>query len=66
LTCSRRSTAETQNCAYIALDQKYISNDKFEEMYNQGFKTIQIIDGLLRLGFATAIALAVVAVKGFL
>jgi hypothetical protein len=48
------------------LDQKYISNDKFEEMYNQGFKTIQIIDGLLRLGFATAIALAVVAVKGFL
>ena len=48
LTYSRRSAAETQNCAYIALDQKYISNDQFEEIYNQGLKTIQIIDGLLR------------------
>jgi len=45
LTYSRRSTAETQNCAYIALDQKYISNDKFKEIYNQGLKTIQIIGG---------------------
>ena len=48
LTYSRRSSAETQNCAYIALDQGYISDNQFEEIYNQGLKTIQIIDGLLR------------------
>jgi four helix bundle protein len=48
LTYSRRSSAETQNCAYIALDQQYISNEVFREIYEQGLKTIQIIDGLLR------------------
>ena len=48
LTYSRRSTAETQNCAYIALDQNYITREIFEEIYNQGLKTIQITDGLLR------------------
>ena len=48
LIYSRRSSAETQNCTYIALDQNYISNETFEEIYNQGLKTIQIIDGLLR------------------
>ena len=48
LTYSRRSSAETQNCAYIALDQNYITREIFEEIYNQGLKTIQIIDGLLR------------------
>jgi four helix bundle protein len=48
LTYSRRSAAETQNCAYIALDQKYLTDSQFEEIYNQGLKSIQIIDGLLR------------------
>jgi four helix bundle protein len=48
LTYSRRSAAETQNCAYIALDQKYLTGGQFEEIYNQGLKSIQIIDGLLR------------------
>lgn len=48
LTYSRRSSAETQNCAYIALDQNYISQESFERIYNQGLKSIQIIDGLLR------------------
>ena len=48
LTYSRRSSAETQNCAYIALDQNYISREAFNEIYNKGFKTIKIIDGLLR------------------
>ncbi len=48
LTYSRRSAAETQNCAYIAIDQKYINHQQFEAIYNQGLKTIQIIDGLLR------------------
>jgi len=48
LTYSRRSCAETQNCLYIALDQHYITENTFKEIYNQGLKTIKIIDGLLR------------------
>jgi len=48
LTYSRRSCAETQNCLYIALDQQYISEITFKEIYDQGLKTIKIIDGLLR------------------
>ena len=48
LTYSRRSCAETQNCLYICLDQQYISENTFKEIYDQGLKTIKIIDGLLR------------------
>ena len=48
LTYSRRSCAETQNCFYIALDQKYISEAKFQEIYGQATKVIMIIDGFLR------------------
>jgi len=48
LKYSRRSSAETQNCAYIASDQKYITKEAFNSIYNQALKTIQIIDGLLR------------------
>ena len=48
LTYSRRSCAETQNCLYIALDQKYITENTFKKIYKQGLKTIKIIDGLLR------------------
>ena len=47
LTYSRRSCAETQNCLYIALDQQYIKENVFREIYDQGLKTIKIIDGLL-------------------
>ena len=48
LTYSRRSCAETQNCLYIAEDQKYITKESFDKIYDQGLKTIKIIDGLLR------------------
>ena len=48
LTYSKRSCAETQNYAYVALDQEYITEDKFNEIYNQALKEIKIIDGLLR------------------
>ena len=48
LTYSRRSCAETQNCSYVSLDQKYISQHSFQELYDQALKTIKIIDGLLR------------------
>ena len=48
LTYSRRSCAETQNCLYVALDQEYIDEATFQDIYNQALKEIQIIDGLLR------------------
>ena len=48
LTYSRRSCAETQNCLYIALDQQYITENTFRKIYDQGLKTLKIIDGLLR------------------
>ena len=48
LTYSRRYCAETQNCLYIALDQDYMAEKTFKKIYEQGLKTIKIIDGLLR------------------
>ena len=48
LRYSRRSATETQNCSYVALDQEYISQTTFQEIYDQALKTIKIIDGLIR------------------
>jgi len=48
LKYSRRSSAEAQNCSYVALDQNYISQTAFQEIYDQAMKTIKIIDGLIR------------------
>ena len=48
LRYSRRSCAEVQNCSYVALDQQYISQQRFQEIYDQALKTIKIIDGLIR------------------
>ena len=48
LKYSRRSGADAQNCSYVALDQEYISQRTFQEIYDQALKTMKIIDGLLR------------------
>jgi four helix bundle protein len=48
LTYPRRSCSELQNCLYIALDQNYISEDDFQNAYDQCAKTRKIIDGLIR------------------
>ena len=48
LRYSRRSVSEVQNCLYIAMDQKYIDELEFKEIYEQGAKTRQVIDGMLR------------------
>mgnify|MGYP001549969053 FL=1 len=48
LTYSRRSCSETQNCLYVALDQKYISTEEFEAAYQHCKKVRKIIDGLIR------------------
>ncbi|RPJ75005.1 MAG: four helix bundle protein [Desulfobacteraceae bacterium] len=45
---SRRSCSEVQNCLYIASDQKYISNDEFQQTYDHCTKIRKIIDGLIR------------------
>ena len=48
LIYSRRSCCETQNCLYVALDQQYICNSEFIEIYEHIARVRQIIDGLIR------------------
>ena len=48
LAHSRRSCAEVQNCLYLALDQKYISEDEFAAIYRRCEKLLKIIEGLIR------------------
>ena len=48
LKYSRRSSAESQNCLYVALDQEYATMDEFKKGYDMASRIIQIIDGLLR------------------
>ena len=48
LDYARRSTAEVQTCLYVALDRSYMAAPAFQQAYDQGQKTRQIIDGFLR------------------
>ena len=48
LSYSRRSCSEVQNCLYISLDQKYITEGDFQDTYTQCEKVRKIIDGLIR------------------
>lgn len=48
LKYSRRSCAECQNCFYVALDQKYITDKEFSYGYDLAVRVTQVIDGLLR------------------
>ena len=48
LKIARRSISETENCLYIALDQKYISIDEFDKNFKQAEKVRQLTDGMLR------------------
>jgi len=42
------SGAEVQSHLYIALDQNYIRQDVFDEIYEQANKTAKIISGLVK------------------
>ena len=42
------SAAETQSHAYVALDQKYLSQESFDSIYAQAGKTSRIISGLTK------------------
>ncbi|MBI4835476.1 MAG: four helix bundle protein [Planctomycetes bacterium] len=48
LTYSRRSASEVQSCLYVALDQKYITDKEFNQIYDECVKGRQLIDGFLR------------------
>jgi S23 ribosomal protein. len=41
------SSAEVQSHLYIALDQGYINQAQFDDIYNQATKTAKIISGLI-------------------
>jgi len=48
LRYSRRSCSEVQSQLYVALDQEYISQKKFDEIYTQARKVKELIGGFIR------------------
>lgn len=42
------SAAEVQSHLYVAIDQKYLSQESFDEIYAQAEKTGRIISGLIK------------------
>jgi len=47
LFVSKSSATEVQSEAYVALDQKYISNDVFKQIYNQAEKVSRMDSGFI-------------------
>jgi four helix bundle protein len=47
LFISKSSATEVQSETYVALDQKYISQDVFEEIYNQAETVSKLNSGLI-------------------
>lgn len=45
---SRRSSSEVQCCLYVALDQKYISNNEFGLVYDQTEKVRRMITAFMK------------------
>jgi len=45
---SLRSTTEIQSHLYVALDQDYISEDPFQDLYNQTVESKKLIMGFMR------------------
>ena len=42
------SAAEVQSHLYVALDQEYIDQKQFDEIYEQAGKTAKMISGLIK------------------
>lgn len=42
------SAAEVQSHLYVALDQGYLTNEKFRGLYNQADKTAKMISGFIK------------------
>ena len=47
LFISKSSATEVQSEAYVALDQKYVSQESFQEIYNQAEKVSKLDSGLI-------------------
>jgi four helix bundle protein len=47
LFVSKSSATEVQSEAYVALDQKYISEDEFQKIYDQAEKVSRMNSGLI-------------------
>ncbi len=47
LRYSRRSASEVQSQLYIALDQNYINNNQFQQIYDQAMHTKKLINGFI-------------------
>ena len=48
LIVARASTSEVKSQLYVALDQNYIHQNKFDKVYQQATKVISLIDGFIR------------------
>lgn len=48
LIVGRASASEVKSQLYVALDRKYITSNKFHEIYDQISKLISLIDGFIR------------------
>lgn len=48
LIVGRASASEVKSQLYVALDRKYVTSDKFHEIYDQISKIISLIDGFIR------------------
>jgi four helix bundle protein len=48
LFISKASAAEVQSQLYVALDQKYISKELFEQIYNQAEKVSKLDSGFIK------------------
>ena len=48
LVIARASTSEVKSHLYVALDRKYVNQEKFEETYNQATKVTSLVDGFIR------------------
>ena len=48
MTISRRHISEVESCLYVAVDQDYITEEEFKNIFDQAEKEKQLIDGMLR------------------
>ncbi len=48
LFIAKSSVAEVQSQLYVALDQKYISTEQFEEMYKQAESVAKLCSGFIK------------------
>jgi four helix bundle protein len=47
LKYARRSASEVQSESYLALDRRYITQEKFEIMYDQATQTKKLINAFI-------------------